>query len=214
MLFAKFGYNWPSGSVEEDFFLIFASLELSPLGKRVALHWINLYTLHPRMFGCNWPSGSGEHDFKICQCIFTFSKLSPFGKGRKPLLEQTWIPLTKRWFVPNLVDIGPLVMENTFLKTVNVCSYICNYLPLEKGGDLHLNKLKSPSPKDDLCQAWLKLAQWFLKWWLLKFVNVFSLFRNYLPLKKGTGPFILNKLALSSPKDALCQVWLKLTQWF
>ena len=26
--------------------------------------------------------------------------------------------------------------------------------------DLHLNKLESPSPKDALCQDWLKLAQW------------------------------------------------------
>ena len=26
---------------------------------------------------------------------------------------------------------------------------------------LHLNKLESPSPKDALCQDWLKLAQWF-----------------------------------------------------
>ena len=26
---------------------------------------------------------------------------------------------------------------------------------------LHLNKLKSPSPKDALCQDWFKLAQWF-----------------------------------------------------
>ena len=39
--------------------------------------------------------------------------------------------------------------------------YLCNYLPLAKGGGLHLNKLESPSPKDALCQVWLKLAQWF-----------------------------------------------------
>ena len=26
---------------------------------------------------------------------------------------------------------------------------------------LQLNKLESPSPKDALCQVWLKLAQWF-----------------------------------------------------
>ena len=33
--------------------------------------------------------------------------------------------------------------------------------PLEKGGALHMNKLESHSPKDTLCQVWLKLAQWF-----------------------------------------------------
>ena len=29
----------------------------------------------------------------------------------------------------------------------------------DKDGALHLNKLESPSPKDALCQVWLKLAQ-------------------------------------------------------
>ena len=63
-----------------------------------------------------------------------------------------------------------------------------NYLLLEKGGVLNLNKLESPSPKNALCQVWLKLAQWFLRTRFLKFVNVFSLFRYYLPLEKGLGP--------------------------
>jgi hypothetical protein len=35
------------------------------------------------------------------------------------------------------------------------------YLPLEKGYPLHFNKIESHPPKDDLCQVWLKLAQWF-----------------------------------------------------
>jgi hypothetical protein len=32
---------------------------------------------------------------------------------------------------------------------------------LEKSYPLPLNILESPSPKDDLCQVWLKLVQWF-----------------------------------------------------
>ena len=78
---------------------------------------------------------------------------------------------------------------------------------------LHLKKLESPSPKDALCQVWLKLAQWFWTRRFLNFINVFSLFRNYLPLEKG-GTLHLNKLESPSPKDALCQVWLKLARWF
>ena len=39
------------------------------------------------------------------------------------------------------------------------------------------------------------------------FVNVFSLFRNYLPLEKG-GALDLNKFESPLPKDALCQVCL------
>ena len=48
-----------------------------------------------------------------------------------------------------------------------------NYLPLEKGEDLYLNKLESPSPKDALCQVWLKLAQWFWRrrWKCEKFTD-------------------------------------------
>ena len=44
---------------------------------------------------------------------------------------------------------------------------------------------------------------------LIYFVNIFSVFRDYLPLKKDMA-LPLNKLESSSPKDALCQVWLKL----
>ena len=45
------------------------------------------------------------------------------------------------------------------------------------------------------------------------FAKVFSLFRYYLTLEKGEA-LHLNKLESSSLKDALCQVLLKLAQWF
>ena len=54
-------------------------------------------------------------------------------------------------------------------------------------------KIESPSPKDALCQVWLKLAQWFWRRGFFNFVNVFSLFHNYLPLEKGRALY-LNKL--------------------
>ena len=77
-----------------------------------------------------------------------------------------------------------------------------------------LNKAhESPSPKNALCQVWLKLAQWFWRRRFLNSINVFSLFRNYLPLERG-GTIHLKKLEFPSPKDALCQVWFKLAQWF
>ena len=62
----------------------------------------------------------------------------------------------------SLVEIGPVVLKKKiFLNFVNVFSQFHYYLPLEKGGALHLNKLESPSPKDALCKIWLKLAHWF-----------------------------------------------------
>ena len=78
-----------------------------------------------------------------------------------------------------------------------------NLLPFGEGGALHLNKLEPPSPKDALCQVWLKLALWFWRKRFFNFVNIFSLFRNYLDLEKG-GALHLKKLESPSPKDALC----------
>ena len=104
-----------------------------------------------------------------------------------------------------------MVLEKKIFNFANVFSLFLNYLPLEEGRALHLNKLKSPSPKDALCQVWLKLAQWFWRRRFLNFINVFSLFCNYLPLEKG-GALHLNKLKSPSHEDALCQVWLKLAQ--
>ena len=72
---------------------------------------------------------------------------------------------------------------------VDVSSLFHNYLPFEKDGALHLNKLDSPSPKDAMCLVWLKLAKWFWRRRFLNFVDVFSIFYNYHPLQKG-GPFI------------------------
>ena len=46
-----------------------------------------------------------------------------------------------------------------------------------------------------------------------KVFNVFVLFHNYLLFRKGVANH-LNKLESPSQKDVLCQVWLKLNQWF
>ena len=44
----------------------------------------------------------------------------------------------------SLVEIGPVVLEKKIFNFVNVFSLFHNYLPLEKGGALHLNKIESP----------------------------------------------------------------------
>ena len=63
--------------------------------------------------------------------------------------------------MPSLVDIGPLNLEKNFKDFVKVISLLRNYLPLEKGGVIHVNKLESYSLNDVLCQVWLKLTRWF-----------------------------------------------------
>ena len=124
--------------------------------------WKMLSPTHPGIhcakFGWNWPSGSWEKDFKFRQSIFAISKLSPLGKGRYPSFVQTWILFTQGCFVPSLVEIGPVVLEKKIFKLCLCILLIRNYLPLENGGNLHLNKLESPSPRDALCQVWLKLV--------------------------------------------------------
>ena len=74
-------------------------------------------------------------------------------------------------------------------------------------------KNKSSSPKDALCQVWLKMVQWSWRRRFLKVLNVFWLFLDYLPFEKGMA-LHLTKIESPSPKNALCQVWLKLDQWF
>ena len=128
-------------------------------------------------------------------------------------LEKTWrILFTHGCFVPSLVEImAQWFWRRRFYTFINAFSEFPNYLPLEKDKALLLNKLESPSPKDALCQVWLKLAQWFWRRRFLNFVNVFWLFPNYVPLGKG-GVLHLKKLESRSTNDVLCQVWLKLAQ--
>ena len=84
-----------------------------------------------------------------------------------------YFPFTQGYFVPSLVELAQWFWRRRFLNFVNVFLLFCNYLPLEKGVALYLNKLESPSPKDALCQVWLKLASWFLRrrWKCEKFLN-------------------------------------------
>jgi hypothetical protein len=76
---------------------------------------------------------------------------------------------------------------------------------LERGYPLPLKKLKSSPSKDDLCQVWLKLAQWFWRKRLLNDPIPFLHFCDYLPFEENLALY-LNKLAFSSPKDNLYQV--------
>ena len=74
--------------------------------------WINLNPLHPKIlcakFCWNWPSGFGEEDFKNLSMYFcNFVIISPW-KRAEPFI---WTPFTLGWFVPSLVEIGPVVLE-------------------------------------------------------------------------------------------------------
>ena len=71
MFCAKFSWNWPSGSGEEDFLISSMFFRyfviISPWKRAWPFIWTNLNPLHPEIhcakFGWNRPSGSGEEDF-------------------------------------------------------------------------------------------------------------------------------------------------------
>ena len=99
------------------------------------------------------------------------------------------------------------------LNFINVFSQFCNYLPWKRAGPFIWTNL-NPHHSRMLC------AKFGWNWpcgsreeYCFNFINVFSLFCNYLPLEKDRALY-LNKPESPSPKDALCKVWLKLTQWF
>jgi hypothetical protein len=60
-----------------------------------------------------------------------------------------------------LIEFGLLVLKYKIFKIFQCILLFRYHLPLETGYPLPLKKLESPSPKDDLYQVWLKLAQWF-----------------------------------------------------
>ena len=110
-----------------------------------------------------------------------------------------WINFTQRCFVLSIVEIGRQVLERKILKFVNVFSLFHYYLPLEKGRALHLKKHELPSPKDTLCQVWLKLAHFFWRRFFFKLVNIFSLL-VIISRWKRAGPFIWTNLNSLHPR--------------
>ena len=124
------------------------------------------------------------------------------------LICKTFSLLLPRMLCVNLVEIGRVVLKT---KIFPFCQYIFPisflvFISPWKWVWLFIWKKtwnEFPSPKNALCQVWLKLAQWFWRRFQ-NFVNVFSLFRNYLHLWKGVA-LHLKKLESLLAKDALCQ---------
>ena len=117
----------------------------------------------------------------------------------------------------SLVENVPVVLEKKALKSFQywIILSILQLSPLWEGCDPSFEKkIESYSPKDALCQVWLKMAQWFWRRRFLNFVNLFSPFHDYLHLENGVALHFKKNFKSYSPKDALCQVWLKLAQWF
>ena len=89
----------------------------------------------------------------------------------------------------SLVEIGPEVPEK--ISKFRQCILLFrNYLPLENGVALHLNKLEFPLPKDAFCQVcyMLKIGPVNLQEEIFKFHQyIFAIYLLSL-LAKGRGP--------------------------
>ena len=93
---------------------------------------------------------------------------------------------------------------------INVILLFHNYLPLEKGRALQLNKLEFPSPKDALCQIWLKLAQRF---WRRKMLSKYDhYFAIISPWERERPSF--EQIWIPFTHKCFVSIWLKLAQWF
>ena len=141
MLCANFGWNWLSGSGEEDYLI--ASMyfryfiTISPWNRAGPFFWTNLNPLHPRMlcakFGWNWLSGSGEEDFLILSMYFRyFIIISPW-KRAGSFIWTNLNPYTQGCFVPSLVENGSVVLEKKIFKSCQLIFIIFQLSPLWDG---------------------------------------------------------------------------------
>jgi hypothetical protein len=98
--------------------------------------------------------------FKWSHPISTVLWLSPLWRDLTLYLHKLEFPSPK----DNLYQVWLNLVGwfwRRFFKIFSVFLLSHYYLPLEKSYPLHLYRLEFPPPKDDWCQVWLKLAQWF-----------------------------------------------------
>ena len=120
---------------------------------------ITLHVTLPRLKMAQWFWRT--RFLKVVNVFSLFCNDLPLEKGEALHLEKLDSPSSKDALCQVLLKLAQWFWRRRFFSFVKIFSLFRNYLPLEKGGALHLNKLESPSPKDALCQVWLNLAQWF-----------------------------------------------------
>ena len=182
MLCAKIVWNWISGSenfLNSSMFFFLLFLNYLSLEKGWALQLKKLKFPSPKDDLCQvWLKLAQwfwrRRFLNFVKYLSYFIIISPW-KRVGPIIWTNLNPLHPRMLCATfgwnwLSGTG----EEDFLNFVNVFSLFRNYLPLEKGRAIHLNKLESPLPKDALYQVWLKLAQWFWRRRFLNFVKYFQ----------------------------------------
>ena len=134
-----------------------------------------------------------------CQCIISFSLSSPLEKRWGPSLEQTWVLITKGCIVPSLVKICPVVLEKKIISSIYFLYFII-ISPWKRIWPFIWTNLKPLHPRVHCAKVGWNWPSGSGEEIFFHFVNVFSLFRNYLPVEKGVA-FYLNKLETPPPPN-------------
>jgi hypothetical protein len=118
--------------------------------------------------------------------IFTLLLLSPLREGRRPSYEQTWIPSPQGWFVPSLVETGPVVLEKKILKYFLYIFTLLLLSPLREGRRPSYEQTWIPSPQGWFVPSLVETGPVEKK--ILKyFLYIFTLLR-LSPLREGCRP--------------------------
>ena len=126
-------------------------------------------------------------------------------------VEQTWIPITQGYFVPSLVEIGPVVLKKKIFKFPK-CNFAISFFYLTLGPSFELTWI--PFTQGCFVLSLVEIGSVVLE---KRFFVISSMYFRYfckiLPLEMS-WVLHLNKREPHSHKNPLCQVLLKWAQWF
>mgnify|MGYP003690728853 CR=1 FL=1 len=105
--------------------------------------------------------------FNLVNVLLLLNYYLPLGLG--PSFNQTWNLITRNALCQVYLKLAKWFWSRRLLNSINGFLRVRKYVSMEKGGTLHMIKLESPSPKDALCQVWLKLVQLFWREGFFKF---------------------------------------------
>ena len=112
------------------------------------------------------------------------------------------------------LELSQWFRSRRFFNFVNVFSLFRNYLPLEKGVALHMNKFESPSPNGCIVPSLVEIGPMVLE----KFFLISSMYFSYFVIishwKRVWSFIIIQKMKPPSTKNTFCSVWLKSAPWF
>ena len=165
---------------------------ISPWKRAGSFIWTNLNPLHPKKLVPSLVENGSvvleKKIFKFHQCIFTISKLFPFGKGRGPSFEQTWIPFIQGCFVPSLVEIGSVVLEKKIFKFCQCIFAISQLSPLGKGRGPSFEQTWIPFTRGCFVPSLVEIGSVILEKKIYEFRQCIFAFSLLSPLGEGWGP--------------------------